>query len=341
MIQRNRNGEDSKHKPSSPVLHALEQEILPRLQSGAESHLVVAHKKPFVVTLPALPALPGVCTHNNCQGTPVIGAPNAVRSYRQTESLMGLAYVLRGEVDLVLSRRVVTCHAGNFVFFLPRTYSDRATVACWESSGFAQTGGEMLWLYMRPQEVLSHISWVLASDNEKPSHLFIPDNRTAILAELLHEEVSYDIVSPAAPQLLWLIYDRVRRKLKEGHYLADHSSVREISNNHGEVMEAIGRRAQRYVDANLMEHMTLESVAHAVFTSRAHLSREFREHTGETFNAYLSRRRIERAQHLLSTTSDSIKEVAWRAGFPAPDYFTTAFRRAVGSTPSQFRKMKR
>jgi AraC-like DNA-binding protein len=109
----------------------------------------------------------------------------------------------------------------------------------------------------------------------------------------------------------------------------------------GETTGSIGQRVQKYVDANLMERMTLESVARANFTSRARLAREFREHTGETFGTYLLRRRLERAQHLLITTPSSIKVIAWRAGFSDPDYFGAAFRRAVGCTPTAFRKKRR
>lgn len=338
---------------SLPVIRALEEEVLPRLQCGEETYLVVAGKQPQVVVLPPWP---GAALQKSSAQFPRVHSSEPVRERWRKEPLLGFVYVIRGEAELLLSNRVVSCHAGNFVFFLPHTWSDRGTSARWKQAASGRADCDLLWLYLRPQEVLCHLSWLRGAQHTGSRHLFIPDNRVLALAELLHEEVSADaffcddcdgeyysenVLSGAtcesAPQLLWLITDRVRRKLREGSFLANRLSVQEVFDS-GETIENPGQRAQKYVDANLMQRMTLESVARAVFTSRARLAREFRAHTGETFGSYLLRCRIERAQILLATTDYSIKEVAWRTGFSDPDYFSTAFRRSVGSTPTEFRK---
>lgn len=324
-------------EPSQLVIEIIEKQVLPQLQSGEETYLVVTRKQPQVAVLPSLP---GVIVQANTTFSPIIHKPAARDRWRE-EPLIGFIYIIRGEADFLVSRRRVSCHAGNFVFFLPHTWSDLGTSALQKQSASDQVRSDFLWLYLRPTEVLSHLSGVRGGEHAGDPHFFIPDNRIMALAEHLREEVDAEFVSPTATQLLWIIYDCVRRKLREGSFLTSSLSTREISSIGDQTVASVGQRAQEYMDANLMEQMTLESVARALFTSRARLAREFPLHTGETFGAYLLRCRIARAKHLLTTTSVSIKEVSWRAGFVYPDYFSTTFRRFTGSTPTDFRKERR
>ena len=319
-------------EPSPFAIQAIEKEVLPQLQSGRPTYLVATEKEPRVVTLPPWP---GMSAPSRPALMPVIDQSSTVPNRWQKVSLMGMVYIMRGDIDMLLGHRRVTCYSGNFVF-LPPGWSDRDSTTLWRQ--LAMDECDLLWIFVRAQEALLHLNWRHGTQRWGSRHLFIPDNRMLSLTEQLQEEISCDPVPQAATQLLWLIYDRVLHKLRAGQFWANRHPLSEIPGAQIEQLEAIGPRAQKYVDANLMERMTLESVARAVFTSRVRLSREFQQHTGETFAAYLMRNRIERAQHLLSTTSDTVKEVAWRTGFPDPDYFCAAFRRRVGCTPSEYRK---
>jgi AraC-like DNA-binding protein len=49
---------------------------------------------------------------------------------------------------------------------------------------------------------------------------------------------------------------------------------------------------------------------------------------------------MDRAQHLLES-GIGIKEIAHRLGFASPGNFSTAFRRATGVSPRQFRSTMR
>jgi len=66
-------------------------------------------------------------------------------------------------------------------------------------------------------------------------------------------------------------------------------------------------------------------------------SRSFKQEFGESFIAYKTGYRIERAKELLAVPSMSIADVASLVGFTDPSYFSRAFREVVGSTPSEFR----
>ena len=63
----------------------------------------------------------------------------------------------------------------------------------------------------------------------------------------------------------------------------------------------------------------------------------FRANTGMTPNDYLRRLRLEAARELLSNTSRSVTEIAFKVGFNSSQYFSTVFLQYTGLTPSGFR----
>jgi two-component system response regulator YesN len=66
----------------------------------------------------------------------------------------------------------------------------------------------------------------------------------------------------------------------------------------------------------------------------------FRSEFGETITHYILRRRLELAAKLLLTTPLLVKEIAVRSGFQTEYYFSRAFRKAQGVSPTQYRKRK-
>lgn len=71
--------------------------------------------------------------------------------------------------------------------------------------------------------------------------------------------------------------------------------------------------------------------------SKYHLSHRFRETVGVTFRGYLLRTRLERAKILLSSTEESITEVAHAVGFGGLPRFDKHFKRYTRLTPSAYR----
>lgn len=96
-------------------------------------------------------------------------------------------------------------------------------------------------------------------------------------------------------------------------------------------------RALDYLNKNYMDDMTLDSLAAYAGFSRYTLSRMFRQHTGETFTQYLSRRRVDMAMELLSGTRMPVTQVALQCGFNSIATFNRVFRDVKGCTPTQYR----
>jgi AraC family transcriptional regulator len=78
-------------------------------------------------------------------------------------------------------------------------------------------------------------------------------------------------------------------------------------------------------------------LAGGAYLSRYHFDRLVRAAVGEPPGAFRRRLLLERAAHRLITTADAVIDVAFDAGYTAPEAFARAFVRAFGASPSDFR----
>lgn len=97
-------------------------------------------------------------------------------------------------------------------------------------------------------------------------------------------------------------------------------------------------RAREYVHGHHGEPLTSDKVARQVNVSRQHFCKLFRDTTGMTFTQYLSRVRVEMAQHMLREPTRRVGEIAYDCGFESISQFNRAFRTHLGTTPSAWRK---
>jgi AraC-like DNA-binding protein/mannose-6-phosphate isomerase-like protein (cupin superfamily) len=94
------------------------------------------------------------------------------------------------------------------------------------------------------------------------------------------------------------------------------------------------RRAVRYVERHFREPLTLAQVAAVAHLSPHWFSEQFRLATGDSFQAYLKRRRLQFARALLDSTDLGVTEVCHAAGFHDASYFGRAYRATYGVSPS-------
>ena len=97
-------------------------------------------------------------------------------------------------------------------------------------------------------------------------------------------------------------------------------------------------KARFFMDENFNKDLSLERLASVASSSKYHFSRVFKERTGVTVSAYLSRVRIREAQRLLKFSPFSIKEICYGVGYNDLAHFERVFRKSEGCTPSKFRK---
>ncbi|TFD88604.1 AraC family transcriptional regulator [Cryobacterium lactosi] len=99
-------------------------------------------------------------------------------------------------------------------------------------------------------------------------------------------------------------------------------------------------RALEYLHAEPAAPWTVETLARQVNTSRASLAARFRTGVGEPPMTYLTRWRLILAGDLLHSPEYTVSEVARSVGYTNAYAFSTAFKRQVGATPSEFRQRR-
>ncbi|MBO4885252.1 MAG: response regulator [Clostridia bacterium] len=101
--------------------------------------------------------------------------------------------------------------------------------------------------------------------------------------------------------------------------------------------EELYEYAIQFIDDNYAQPLSMQSVCDEIGISQTYLSRLFRKYSDTTFNAYLTRRRMEAAMKLLREKPDLLlRDVAACVGYDDSSYFTKVFHQYTGKTPSQF-----
>ena len=98
--------------------------------------------------------------------------------------------------------------------------------------------------------------------------------------------------------------------------------------------------ALKYIDLHLAsDKLSLENVSRIALFSPFHFHRIFKIIIGETLNAYINRKRLEKASAgLIHKKNCNINELALQSGFSSNSAFTRAFKKFYSVSPSEFRK---
>ncbi len=95
-----------------------------------------------------------------------------------------------------------------------------------------------------------------------------------------------------------------------------------------------------YIKRHYAEELSLSDVAKYVHLTPAYFSSLFKKQTGENFNRYLIRVRIEQAKELLMTTDMKISDIAHAVGYPNASYFIRVFKKQEGTSPMEFKNAR-
>jgi LacI family transcriptional regulator len=103
-----------------------------------------------------------------------------------------------------------------------------------------------------------------------------------------------------------------------------------------DVMEAL-----RFIRNHVSEPIQVQDVVRNVSISRRSLQRKFLRATARTIDQEINHQRIQEAQRLLKSTDLSVFDVTRQSGFQSAEYFSKAFRKSSGMTPTAYRKQFR
>ena len=108
-----------------------------------------------------------------------------------------------------------------------------------------------------------------------------------------------------------------------------------------ETRSALGARCAEYVEKNLGNITSLDSLCQELHYSKNYVIRIFRRELGASPIKYINSVRISRAAYLLESTSRSIKDICRECGYTDYAYFYKCFVRTMGLAPLEFRRRKR
>ena len=223
--------------------------------------------------------------------------------------------VFSGTVDTYLDFERVTLSAGEAIFIdSPQTHEFRtvgesdSAVFIFDTVNFSDLKRVLKGKRLQeskallPPEVLSYIKQ------------FVPTAQETVIFDALK---IHSIVYP-------LIYS----------VIGSEPRLRECTLHGNDVISS----ALQIVVERYRDNITLSTISKELGINYVYLGRCIKEQLREGFVDILTGVRIEAARSLLKNSEMSISEVAYDCGFGSQRNFNRAFRRALGMTPSEYRK---
>lgn len=116
--------------------------------------------------------------------------------------------------------------------------------------------------------------------------------------------------------------------------------MHEMLHNRQQSPEDARTKIQRAIDImreNPGSNLTIYEFAAATHMSQMYFSAKFREYTGESPRSFFTRVKMEKACQLLVQTRLKVEIIAQMVGYDDAFYFSRAFKRVIGDTPSRYR----
>lgn len=97
--------------------------------------------------------------------------------------------------------------------------------------------------------------------------------------------------------------------------------------------------AKHYIEKNKGIDIKLEELAKNAGFSYSYFSYLFKKETGKTLTEYIQMVRIETAKKLLVEKERNVSEIAEMVGYSDIKFFTKQFKKTLGVSPNEYRKM--
>lgn len=138
---------------------------------------------------------------------------------------------------------------------------------------------------------------------------------------------------------LYLVRNRMRDMLHNVQ-TSDRQFIRSFSSGHVPV-DAAGNLVgfiKSYVDAHIRQNISLLELSHTLNYNQDYLTRIFRNTTGMTIVQYHASKRFALIMSMLRDPMMPISEIARETGFTSINHFSNRLHKALGMSPSAYRK---
>ncbi|GAU79389.1 response regulator [Fusibacter sp. 3D3] len=101
----------------------------------------------------------------------------------------------------------------------------------------------------------------------------------------------------------------------------------------------VAQKAKQYIDMHYSENtLTVSDIATNQYINETYLRKMFKLETTITITEYITRVRMTHAKILLQNSALKLSEITEQIGFNDAGYFSRAFKKYYGTSPSQFKK---
>jgi len=111
----------------------------------------------------------------------------------------------------------------------------------------------------------------------------------------------------------------------------------ELKYHAGDTNDVTIRKIISFLEHHYTENISVKEIAEQFNLSMYYFISMFRKHTSMSPYNYMMELRIRLAKQLLSSSPQSIEQIAYACGFSSSQLFIRAFKKLVNCTPSQFR----
>jgi two-component system, response regulator YesN len=105
----------------------------------------------------------------------------------------------------------------------------------------------------------------------------------------------------------------------------------------GKKSDTIMKRILDYICNNYNKEIKLATLSEVFGYNSIYLGKLFKKYTGQSFNSYLDKLRIENSKRLLKE-GNKVYDVAEQVGYCHKDYFYSKFKKYVGMSPIEYKK---
>ena len=105
--------------------------------------------------------------------------------------------------------------------------------------------------------------------------------------------------------------------------------------------DTVMREVKEYIDTHYSEKISLDELSEKFFINKFYLIRLFKVRYGDTVVNYQIGQKISAAKRMLRFSDMSIEEIGFNCGFEDANYFSRAFKKIEGSSPSVYRSIWR
>lgn len=168
--------------------------------------------------------------------------------------------------------------------------------------------------------------------------LHLSDDEKKVFKDCL-QKIQTEIERPIDRHTKTLVCRNIELLLDYCMRFYDRQFITRAKANH-DILERFDRLMDAYFEDNKAEEKGLPSVkyfADKLCLSANYFGDLFKKETGKSPQEYIQERVIELAKERISTTTESMSQIAYSLGFQYPQHLSRMFKKRVGCTPNEYR----